>query len=298
MRIPLCRFLQIGLLFLSFEGVLISSLEAQQPAATVERKAAPELFSRIVLLGASATAGFDMSQPLGGPKALEYRFSNFVEAALAGTHEPVITQASALLFLDAQNTLEQKITATVASKPTLVIGLDALFWFCYGSGLSSEQRLSRLESGLQQLERIEGPLVLGDIPDASGAVGGILSREEMPERSVLEQCNERLKKWAAGRKNVVVFPLASLMAVATSNEELILPYGKWDKGKSTVLLRSDKLHPSRHGLAALAVGVLDAAGSLATPRLPESSIVRDLDLVYATGAVQAPAIVSPVRLPE
>ena len=241
---------------------------------------APLLFQRIVTLGASATSGFEESEPFGGPKTPQYRFANYLEAALVGAHEPVTTQASALLFLQAEAVMEKQVTDTIAAKPTLVIGLDALFWFCYGAGMSEAQRVARFEIGLKQLERIESPLVVGDIPDATAATGGMLGKEEMPARETIARCNERLKAWAAGRKDVTIFPLAKLMAGAAANEEVVIAGTTWEKGKSGALIRKDHLHPSRHGLAALAIATLEAVA-------PASPFCRDLEKVYAAAIERA-----------
>ncbi len=242
----------------------------------VSAEDAPAIFQRIVMLGASATSGFDESEPLGGPKTPQYLFANYIEAALTGAHEPVATQASALLFLQTREIMEKQIAATVVAKPTLVIGLDALFWFCYGAGMDAEQRTALFDEGLRLLERIDAPLIVGDIPDAAKAVGGILGKAELPEPATIAVCNERLKSWAAARKNVTIFPVARVMTAAAANEEVVLAGHTWETGKSGALVRSDRLHPSRHALAALAIATLDAAGSA----LP---LGRDLEKVYAAG---------------
>ena len=225
---------------------LVACMLLAAPSLALAQDAAPAVFQRVVLLGASATAGFEETEPLGGPKTPQYRFDNYIEAALAGPHEPVATQASALLCFQPEAVMEKQIAATVAARPTLVIGLDALFWFCYGAGLTAEQRMARLEAGLRQLERIDAPLIVGDIPDASRAVGGMLGAAEVPDVPTLARCNERLAAWAASRKNVSVFPLALIMAEAAANEELVLAGHTWEKGKSGALIRGDHLHPSRH----------------------------------------------------
>jgi hypothetical protein len=250
---------------------------------------APPLFQRIAMLGASVTSGFEESEPLGGPKTPQYRFANYIEAAMIGTHEPVTTQATALLFLQAEEIMKNQVTATIAAKPTLVIGVDALFWFCYGAGMTEEQRTARFEAGLRQLERIEAPLVVGDIPDAPGAVGGILGKAELPEPRTIERCNERLKTWAPGRKNVTIFPIARIMAAAAANEEVVLADKTWEKGKSGALIRKDHLHPSRNALAALAIATLDAAARAASPSTPYDSLCRDVETVYAGGIARGTA---------
>ena len=250
------------------------------PTFAFAEEAAPALFQRIATLGASATSGFDESEPLGGPKTPSYRFANYLEATLIGTHEPITTQASALFFLQAEPVMEKQVTDMLATKPTLVIGLDALFWFCYGAGLTEEKRAARFEIGLRQLERIESPLVVGDIPDATAATGGILGKEEMPAPETIALCNKRLKAWATGRKSVTVFPIAKIMATVAANEETAIGGYTWEKGKSGPLMRKDHLYPSRHGLAALAIATLEAAA-------PTSPLCRDLEKVYAAAIERA-----------
>lgn len=251
-----------------------SFVSAEEPA--------PAIFQRVVTLGASATSGFDESEPFGGPKTPQYLFANYVEAALTGAHEPVVTQASALLFFKPEEVMEKQVAATVAAKPTLVIGLDAMFWFCYGAGMDAAQRATLFDAGLRLLERIDAPLIVGDIPDAAKAAGGILGKAELPEPTTIALCNERLKTWAAGRKNVTIFPIARVMAGAAADEEVVLAGHTWEAGKSGALIRSDRLHPSRHALAALAVAMLDSAGSA----LP---LCRDLEKVYAAGIARGAA---------
>ena len=219
-----------------------------------------------------------------------YRFANYVEAALIGTHEPVATRASSLLFLNPVAIMEQQVTAAIVGQPSLVIGLDALFWFCYGAHLTAEQRLARFESGLRLLERFDVPLVVGDIPDASNAAGGMLAKAQVPELSTIAECNERLKKWAALRGKVTVFPLARIMASALINEELALGGYKWAKGKSRALIQRDGLHPARHGLAALAAAVLESAAASTSPSIPATSLCRDLDQVYKAGVARGEAL--------
>jgi hypothetical protein len=264
------------------------SAEEQPPAPAPQET--PALFHHIVLLGASVTAGFEESEPLGGPKTQLFRFANFIEAALSGTHDPVETQASALLFFKPEETMERQIAAAVAAKPSLVVGVDALFWFCYGARLTAEQRLARFEAGLRLLGRISAPLIVGDLPDASPAVGGMLSKDEMPDPAVLAHCNERLQAWAAEHKNVAIVPLSRMMAAAFANAELTLGGMTWAEGKSGVLIRSDHLHPTRHGLAALAIEALNTAGQAnSLPSTPDG-LCREVETVYQRALAQAGAV--------
>jgi hypothetical protein len=265
-----------------------------EPSAPDHAAAAPAspLFQRVVLLGASVTAGFDTTHPFGGPKTIQNRFSHFIESAIPGPHDPVATQANVLLFMKVREMMEKQIAATVAAKPTLVVGLDSLFWFCYGADMNPEQRVAKLDLGLHLLERIDAPLVVGDLPNASKAVGGILDKTEMPELATLAECNEKIKAWAAGRKNVVLFPLAEIMTQAQADDALSIGGLSWEKGKSRDLLQSDELHPSRRGLAALAIAALDAAAA-ANPPDPPGSLCRDLETVYAAAVARGDAALAP-----
>ncbi len=269
-------------------GNSASRLAASGPASVAPVSAtatAPDLFQRVVLLGASVTAGFSAAEPFGGSKTSEYQFGNFIEAGLIGSHETIVTHANRFLFLKPKETMQKQVAATVSSKPTLVIALDALFWFCYGDSMTAEQRLERFSSGLELLEQINAPLVLGDIPDASAAVGKMLSRAQMPERSTINKCNERLKAWAASRRNVTLFALSEVLRKAGANEEIAFAGITWKNGETRAFLQPDRLHPSRHGLAAMAIGVLDSAATAAGLPGTAASVLREPDKVYEAGIV-------------
>src|SRR6185312_13728979 len=56
-------------------------------------------WSRIVMVAASATAGFTESEPLGGTATSQFRLSRYLDAAVAVPHEPVKNLATAMFFL-------------------------------------------------------------------------------------------------------------------------------------------------------------------------------------------------------
>jgi hypothetical protein len=220
---------------------------------------------------------------------MQYHFANFVEEVCRGVHEPIVTQATHLLFLNPDETMERQVAGTVASKPTLVLGLDALFWSCYGAGLTPPQRIARFEAGLRRLEHIEAPLVVADIPDAAPAIGSILSRAQVPPPEVIAKCNLRLREWAAGRPGVAVFPLARLMSAAYRNQEISFAGQTWAAGKSAGLIRADHLHPSQSGLAALAVAMLETASETFAPDAA-SGLNHDIETVLAGGIARGHAL--------
>src|SRR5262245_18863259 len=121
-------------------------------------------WGRIVMVGASASAGFTESEPLGGPKTPQYRLSCYLESALVAPHEPVQNLANAMFFIQPEAAGRYQIDQALQARPTLLVGIDFLFWFCYSEGPTDKDRLQRFERGLKLLEAVPCPLVLGDIP--------------------------------------------------------------------------------------------------------------------------------------
>jgi len=258
-------FVWLPAILLTLAGIPVANGQTQVASSLAAAKADPSPakspLGRIVMVGASATAGFTLSEPFGGTNTAQYRLSRYVEAALLAPHEPVRNLASTAFFLQPEALGRTQIAQALQAKPTLVVGLDFLFWFCYGDVRTNEDRLQRFETGLKLLENVQCPLVLGDIPDASAAANGILSASQIPSIEVMVAANRRLKEWAAARPQVVVFPLASFMRAAMANQALTVHGNILPAGETRMLLQDDKLHPSASGCAALAVAVLDVVQS-------------------------------------
>ena len=210
------------------------------------------------MVGASVSAGFTESELFGGPRTPQYRLSRYVDAALLMPHEPVQNVGNAMFFMAPEEAGRRQIEQAIKTGPTMVVGIDFLFWFCYGNVPTNEDRLQRFEKGLKLLENIQCPLVLGDIPDASGAANGILSEDEIPSALVMSAANRRLKEWAATHPRVVVLDLSGFMRATMANQPLTIHGHTWPEGESRALLQDDKLHPSHSGCAALALAILDA----------------------------------------
>ncbi|EEF57659.1 SGNH/GDSL hydrolase family protein [Pedosphaera parvula] len=223
-----------------------------------EKPKAKSPWERIVLVGASATAGFTGYEPFGGSNTVRHSLSRYVDAALIAPHEPVTNLATAMFFFQPETIGRTQIENALKANPTLVIGADFLFWYCYGRNCTDEERLQRFEKGLKLLEGVKCPLVLGDIPDASGAANEMLTKDQMPSAKVLATANKRLKEWAGKRPRVVIVSLSAFMRTATANEALRIRGFRLEKGKTRMLLQYDKLHPSPPGAAVLAVAILDA----------------------------------------
>lgn len=231
------------------------------------------------MIGASASAGFTESEPLGGPITLQLRLSRYLDAALLASHEPVRNLSGAMFFMQPEAQGQSQSERALRSSPTLLVALDFLFWFCYGDGAIDSDRLQRFEKGLKLLEPFHCPIIVGDLPDASAAVERMLTPDQIPSPAALSAANRRLKEWAAARKQTVVIPLSAFMRNAMANKPLTVHGHTLTEGKTRVLLQDDKLHPSAAGCAVLALAIFDSYLS-SQPALSASDIRWDAKEVY------------------
>ena len=241
---------------LAFAAVSFRLHAGSAPAADTKPPKPP--FGRVVLVGASASAGFTRSVDPGGTTADQLRLSRYFDAALLVPHEPVRNFASITFFFSPQQNGAREITQAMQTKPTMVVGLDFLFWFCYGQLKTSETRAERFEQGLKLLEGIECPLVLGDIPDASGADPNMLDPVEVPTKLEMDAANRRLKEWAGHHPNVVLVSLSSFMRDAVAKQKITVHGHSWPAGMTAKFLQDDGLHPTVEGCPVLALAGLDA----------------------------------------
>ena len=120
--------------------------------------------ARVVVLGASLSSGF------GLPRGLDAA----LDASLEAEHEPVRAAASEMFFLNPLSSGPQLLERALEAEPTLVVALDYLFWFGYGTIdaqggplESEEERAALLEKGLASLDELELPSFV----KTSGATG-------------------------------------------------------------------------------------------------------------------------------
>ena len=252
---------------------------AEGPASSVA--AEPKPWENIVLVGASVTAGFTASEPLGGTNSQRLSLDRYIEAALLMPHQPMQNLASALFFTQPEAWGRQQIFQAVKAKPTLIVGLDFLFWFCYGARLTDEQRLELFEKGLRLLDTVPCPVLVGDIPDASVSVrGGMLSADQVPNARVMRSVNERLSAWAAGHPRVMVLPLSRFLGTALANQSLALHRFTLAAGETSILLQQDLLHPSPPGCSVLALEILDLVAKKSVPCWPEGQVLWNPYQIY------------------
>jgi len=248
-------------LLLSLITVSVCAADSQKPSKS-EKPAVPTNtkapWARIVMIGASASAGFTESEPLGGPTTLQLRLNRYLDAALVTSHEPVRNFSSAMFFMQPEGQGQTQSERALQSNPSLLIALDFLFWFCYGDGPTDKDRLQRFEQGLKLLEPFQCPLIVGDLPDASAAAERMLTADEIPSPAALSAANRRLKEWASARKQTAIIPLSAFMRNAMANKPLTVHGHTLAEGKTRVLLQDDKLHPSPVGCAVLALAIFDS----------------------------------------
>jgi hypothetical protein len=219
----------------------------------------------VEILGASVSAGFVDSPMAGGSRdnastPLLVPFRRWLEGAEA----KVNSRADALMFLDAPTKARAQAERAAKSDPHVVVAVDYLFWFGYGTvevelaaGLDVEAgeakaRLSRLREGLQTIDALPCPIVLGDLPDMRGASRRMLRAGQIPSVECLQEMNREIAAWAKERPRVRVFPLAKLVAEMKDRGVRLPLEGGELATKPGALLQSDRLHATRLGVAYLA----------------------------------------------
>lgn len=237
-------------------------LRAQDPPG---RMAEVPALRRVLVLGASLSHGYGLEKEAGARIAL----ADVVDASILAAHDPVRSKTSLLFFVSPMPTGKAQVAAGMAEEPTLVVGLDYLFWYAYGFFAREDDRLAMLEKGLAELEPFACPVVVGDIPDVGDATRlpaiatrpareGLLDPDQVPTAAVRAKLNARIRAWAAARKNAVVVPLAELVERRHAGEDLVIHGNRWPKSALAGLVQDDRLHPTLEGTIALWLGSLEA----------------------------------------
>jgi hypothetical protein len=239
-----------------------STAQASNASATTSLKPAP---LRVAVIGASASAGFGCTlreKRDDGEYGGSFRLADMLKLACPDLAIVTTDASSGFFFLAPIENGSKAAARALEFKPDCVVALDYLFWYCYGDdapdggAITNEaQRLEKLERGLKQLERFEVPVIVGDIPDMSPAVGKMLAARQMPASDTLSQANARFAAWAKGRANVRVVPLARMQKQLMEQGTLEVGSDRMVSTKDAPLLQRDALHPTPFGLAGLACAV-------------------------------------------
>lgn len=237
------------------------------------------LFARPIVIGASASDGFGVSVRENGARpgdGVSVSLADILRVA-SRTPRTVEAYASSMAFANPGPVLSGEIERALRQSPTLVIGIDYLFWYVYGTVdavgapmRSREQRLENLERGLAMVDRVlerRIPCIVGDIPDMKAAIGKMLSRAQVPDAATLDAVNARIRDWAASRPGARVFALRESVSSIGENGHMRAGGTLWSVDDHGSLLLRDELHPSFAGSVALASAVIESAATL----LPEGS---------------------------
>lgn len=248
-----------------------ASVETERAAARAETSA---LLTNIYFIGASATAGFGVVAPV------ENHSSSIVPVPLAATFAGAIRQSepqsvgvhdlgSPFFFLTPGKSGQGQVDRALEGRPSLVVGVDFLFWYVYGTQSASgawfkgeEERLANLEAGLAQLDRFDPalPIVVGDFPDMHRAVGKMISAAQMPKGQTLKAASARVREWAAKRGNAEVIPLAEIVEQLNGRQPVEAGGITFDPAKGK-LIQSDELHPTLRGSVSMGLRIADAVNT-------------------------------------
>lgn len=231
---------------------------------------------RIGILGASVSAGFgcQLTEPRpDGIYQAQLRLADMLPLACPDT--PMIFQdtASGSMFFDPQQKGSEAVAAVAKFKPDCVVAVDFLFWYCYGTAAKADKerpdaewRLQRLEQGLAALDTFQVPVLVGDLPDMSGAVGKILGKSQMPALPTLELANKRIAAWAKDRPLQRVLPLAAMIKQLQTDKAIEIAGKKFAATEQMPLLQRDELHTTPAGLAAVACVIVSELQQVSTKR--------------------------------
>jgi hypothetical protein len=232
-----------------------NSAASSTTALSVEGR--PDVLSRIVVIGASVSSGFeDMFSSL-------HPLKPFVAELLRCDASSIDSMVDPWFFSKALETGKAQSAYALSRKPTLLIATDYLFWFGYGKLATDADRLALLEKGLAELAKFECTVIVGDFPDGSPAIGKLLVKEQVPSKEMLQKLNARLREWAKERKNVAIIPLSELLPKLQARETIECRGNRWSGEKSLGLLGADSLHLTPEGTAALAILTMDAVARAA-----------------------------------
>jgi hypothetical protein len=231
------------------------------------------------VIGASASDGFGVSVRENGAKpgdGVGVSLADILRVALKAPRT-VEAYSSSMVFANPGPILSGEMERALRHSPSIVIGIDFLFWYVYGTSSAGgapmrtpEQRMANLELGLAQadLALARGiPVIVGDIPDMKAAIGKMLSRAQVPDAATLDAVNARIREWASSRPGARVFRLRESVMSISANGSMRAGGTDWSVDDHGPLLLRDELHPSFAGLVAVASAVIESAATL----LPEES---------------------------
>jgi len=255
-----------------FTALLVSALTAlagargtQEPEAKSPPVAAQPA-TRVAVIGASLSAGTGNNIELVTGR--DVKFGRFLGCVLPEGLATIEDRGDIWFFTNPVEKGRAQVDALLAEPkdaPTLVIALDFLFWYGYGSGYANvDGRLADLELGLAQLDRFVCPILISDLPDIRMALAGkgplgtpLVTPNMIPSEAELVRLNRRIAEWMSKRPRVTQVPLGPMLARMQRGEELVLRGNAWRPTKVTDVLQTDLLHPTARGTIWVALMTVD-----------------------------------------
>ena len=244
--------------FVIFLFVIVTSAFAEpEPCAVLDR---------VFVTGASVTAGFGVTTPpvKGDLGAYTVNVKHVIEGMITSKHEDVAYFGDLLFFKNAKANAAGFVEKIKEYEPTLVVGIDFLFWFGHGSAPKDVDvqayRIEKMQFALELLEQLSVPVIVGNLPDVSSTVEKMLSVNNIPTKETLHILNERIRDWGELNENVTVIDAYALWHKAMQGEEIVLFNHTWPEGSQEKLLQKDMLHTTLEGTVAACLLVAKAAG--------------------------------------
>ncbi len=221
--------------------------------------------SKVVFIGASVSAGFGNARELEVGRSV--KLGTFFEQVLRADGGPteVYDFGSSQFFMDPLGQGITQVKQALGKNPTLIIGIDYLFWYAFGyPRKNNPRRLEGLRMGLERLEGVDCHLIVGDLPNVDHALNGksalrgghpILRQGQIASEEERLAMNELIHAWAVKRPNVHVFPLAGLMKKMVAGDEMELRGNTWRVKSLDQILQPDLLHPKVRGAVWVAMNV-------------------------------------------
>ena len=261
--------------------------------AAAATKESGHLYDRLVIIGASASDGFGVAvfeevaanaQPAESTPAatkkgrrVSLNLSDVLRLAMT-TNESTASDspkrivhhyASGFFFSNPGVVGRGEVDRALNAKPTLVLGLDFLFWYVYGTVSAegtkmqtSEERLANLDAGLAQLDRVVAagvPLVISDVPDMHAAIGKMLAKNQVPAVETIASANTRIAEWIATRPTARLIRLSQILGLLKAGGTVDLAGRTWTTDEFGDFLQRDQLHPTFVGTVIIAAALIDLA---------------------------------------
>jgi hypothetical protein len=192
------------------------------------------------------------------------------------------------LFEQPEEIGEKEVKMAKRREPDVVMAVDFPFWFAYGyvQGDEQEARSALLEKGLAMLDQFDVSVVIGDLPDMTGAARRMLNPRQIPSAGVLKKLNERLAGYAEQKDNVTLVPLGALVK-QMKDDGAVLPLADGPfRTAPGALQQQDRLHATRLGMALLGYTLQDTLRAL----FPEGHALRAQQWTFEQFAEAAGAI--------